>query len=423
MDRPAGVTAPIPGPKSRTLTKRLQRLESRNVTYVDDTMPIFWESAAGATVLDVDGNAYIDLTAAFGVANAGHGNPAIAAAVAEQVHRLAHAMGDVHPSARKVELLEAMRRIVPAPLSKAFLASTGADAIEAAMKTAMLYTGKPAFAAFTGGYHGLSLGTLQVTAIERFRDPFLRAIPAHTEFLPYPRDGAAEALESIGTRLRARGDLAAVIVEPLQGRGGCIVPRRGFLPGLRELCNELGVLLILDELYTGMGRTGTMFAFEDEQIVPDILCVGKALGNGMPISAAIGTAQVMDAWPPSAGEALHTSTHLGNPVACAAAIATITETQRMELPLRAKRLHGVVASILQPIAARGGAIDVRGRGLMWGIELRDGAHAKQIVRQALREGVLLLQAGDGGNVLSITPPLTIKEDDLIGALHRVAGLL
>ena len=417
------MTATIPGEGSISLARSLRQLESRNVTYVCDAMPIFWQSAQGATVTDVDGNTYTDLTAAFGVANAGHGNAAVARAISQQARTLQHAMGDVHPANVKVQLLEALHKIAPPALNKTLLGTTGADAVEAALKTAMLSTGKTAFAAFRGGYHGLSLGALQVTAMERFRAPFVQAVPSRTEWLEYPRNDVAGALERTRMQLRARRDFAAVIVEPLQGRAGCIVPVRGFLPGLREICAESGLLLIFDELYTGFGRTGTIFALEDENVEPDILCAGKAMGNGLPISATIARAEIMDAWPPSDGEALHTSTHLGNPIACAAAIAAIAEMERLQLPARAKQLQGAVQQALRPLVEKGKALDVRGRGLMWGIELRDGDAARTAVERALREGVLLLQAGERGNVLSITPPLTIGYDELNDALTTVVALL
>lgn len=420
------VSGQVPGPRTHELLPALRDFESRNVTYIDDDLPIFWESASGATVNDVDGNRYIDLTAAFGVANTGHSNPYVAAAVHDQAVRLTHGMGDVHPTEAKAQLLRKLAQIAPGDLGKSFLASTGAEAVEAALKTAILATGKPAFAAFKGGYHGLSLGALQVCGIERFRTPFSGSVAGGTLFLDFPRanhvssdEGAGVALEEARLALSSRSDLAALIVEPVQGRGGCIVPPKGFLAGLHAICSKAGILLIVDEIYTGFGRTGSFFACDAENVVPDMLCIGKAMGNGFPVSAMIGKPEIMDAWPLSTGEALHTSTYLGNPMGCAAALANIGEIERMQLPARARQLGLMLAARLDALRADGKVVDVRGRGLMWGIELQDADHAARVVKQALKKGVILLQAGPNGNVLSITPPLVITQKQLMRAIDLV----
>ncbi len=388
--------------------------ESRNVTYLADDFPVFWESASRATVTDVDGNRYIDLTAAFGVAAVGHANPAVAAALAEQAQRLIHGMGDVHPTEVRVHLLERLAQIVPRGLERTFLATTGSEAIEAAMKTAILATGKSEFAAFAGAYHGLSLGALALCGIEKFRQPFAAALPRKPLLLGFPHATmpVGDALDAARATLKAHESVAALFVEPIQARGGCIVPPHGYLRGLRAICEELGVLLVFDEIYTGFGRTGEWFACNYESVMPDLFCIGKAMGGGFPISALVGTAAAMDAWPASSGEALHTSTYLGNPLGCAAAIATIEQIERLGLPARAKRLGSELAPRLTAIAQTRGVVDVRGRGLMWGIELRDPAHAERAVRAALGRGVIVLQAGPRGEVLSVTPPLVIPENEL-----------
>jgi 4-aminobutyrate aminotransferase-like enzyme len=420
----------VPGPRSRELTPTLRAYESRNVTFVDQDFPIFWESASGANVVDVDGNRYIDLTGAFGVANTGHSNPYVAAAIHDQAVRLMHGMGDVHPTEVKVQLLETLGRITPGDLGKTFLASTGAEAVEAALKTAMLATGKFAFAAYRGAYHGLSLGTLEVSGIEKFREPFAQFVPQKTLFLDYPRanplaadEGAAAALEDAKRALSARNDIAALLIEPLQGRGGCIVPPKGYLKGLRELCDSLGILLIFDEIYTGFGRTGALFACQHDGAVPDIMCIGKAMANGFPISATIARPSIMDVWPESPGEALHTSTYLGNPMACAAALANLGEIERMQLPQRARQLGIMLGARLDALRADGKALDVRGRGLMWGVEFADAKTAERIVKNALKAGVILLQAGPQGNVISITPPLVISQRQLFRAIDVVAACI
>jgi 4-aminobutyrate aminotransferase / (S)-3-amino-2-methylpropionate transaminase / 5-aminovalerate transaminase len=416
---------PIPGPRTAALRAILAAHESRNVTYLDADFPVFWESAQGALVTDADANRYIDLTAAFGVANAGHANPRVAKAIADQALRLMHAMGDVHPTEIKTALLARLPQILPTGLDVTILTSTGSEAVEAALKTAMLATGKPAFAAFHGAYHGLSVGALSVTGIPKFRQPFAAAVAAQTLWLDYPcaGDALAAALSEARTKLRSRNDLAALIVEPIQGRGGCVLPPDGYLRGLRALCEGLNILLIFDEIATGFGRTGAWFAATHEGVLPDIICIGKAMGNGFPISAAVGTRAVMDAWPLSRGEALHTSTFLGNPMGCAAALATIGELDRLNLPERAKHLGGQIESRLAPLRQRASVRDARGRGLMWGIELRDGGHSERVVKGALKRGVIALQAGPKGEVISITPPLVISERQLDHALDLLEACI
>ncbi|HUY11963.1 MAG TPA: aspartate aminotransferase family protein [Candidatus Dormibacteraeota bacterium] len=416
------VSGPIPGEQSCELLARLSVRESQNVTAVSADFPVVWESASGAIVSDVDGNEYIDLTSAFGVAAVGHSNPYVASAIADQAVRLIHGMGDVHPTEVRIELLERLAGIAPKELNRTYLATTGSEAVEVALKSAMLATGKSAFASFRNGYHGLSFGALRVTGIEKLRAPFAAALGESTLFLEYPRAGhdgrsdADSALERLRNALAARDDLAALILEPIQGRGGVIVPPAGYLRGVREICSERGIVMILDEIWTGFGRTGSMFACELEGVVPDILCIGKAMGGGVPIAATMGRESIMNAWPLSSGEALHTSTFLGNPIGCAAALATIGEIERNELPARAKQLGVTLVARLGNLQRHKSVVDVRGRGLMWGIELTDAHAAERAVKSALQLGVILLQAGAEGNVLSITPPLTIGERQLYRAI-------
>jgi 4-aminobutyrate aminotransferase-like enzyme len=417
------LTGRIPGSRTADLTPILRAHESRNVTYFSPEFPVFWESASGATVTDVDGNRYLDFTSAFGVANVGHGDPYVVSAIADQAARLMHGMGDVHPTEVRAKLLEKLPQVLPKGLSKAFLATTGSEAVEAALKTAVLATGKPHFAAFKGAYHGLSLGALTVCGLEKFRAPFAGAIGGDTLFLDYPRATAGApaepAIAQARAALAARNDIAAVIVEPIQARGGCIVPPPGFLAGLHATCKELGILLIFDEIYTGFGRTGTWFAAEHEGVVPDIMCIGKAFGSGFPISAAVARKDVMDAWPVSTGEALHTSTYLGNPMGCAAALATINELVRLKLPARARQLGLTLGSRLEALTSRKRVVEIRGRGLLWGVQMRDAAAAEAVVKRALKLGLILLQAGSDGDVISIAPPLVITDRQL----RRATGIL
>lgn len=409
---------------NHALGARLRERESHNVTFFTRDFPVFWESARGATVRDAGGKEYLDLTSAFGVANVGHANPRVVAAAARQARRLVHGMGDVHPSEVRVRLLERLCEIAPAPLEKAFLATTGSEAVEAAMKTAVLATGKSHFAAFRGAYHGLSLGTLAVGGIERFKTPFAGALGPQALLLEYPDADVVDAetaARATHDALARRDDVAAVLVEPIQGRAGCIVPPAGYLMALREICDTLGILMIADEIYTGFGRTGEWFAVNRERVVPDLLCIGKAMGGGFPVSAVLGSARVMDAWPLTQGEALHTSTYLGHPVACAAALATLDELQRRRLPERAARLGESLGRRLRRLAAHPAVLCVRGRGLLWGVRLRDAAAAWSVVERSLGAGVILLQSGLGGDVLTIAPPLVISARDLRRAMDVLEG--
>jgi 4-aminobutyrate aminotransferase/(S)-3-amino-2-methylpropionate transaminase len=407
----------VPGPRSRALAARLAKVESRNVTCLAPMPPIFWERAAASNVWDVDGNRFVDLGAGFGVAAAGHAHPRIASAVARQSAALMHAMGDVHPAAVKVELLEALARLFPGGgAARAVLGSSGSDAVEAALKTALLATGRAGVVAFEGAYHGLALGALDATWRPMFRDPFRSRLSCATSFARWP--DAQDVLRAAGACPEPVG---AVLVEPIQGRGGERIPPRGFLRALRDLCDAQGWLLIADEVYTGLGRTGRWFACEHEDVVPDLLCVGKALASGMPISACIGRAAVMDAWPVSEGEALHTQTFLGHPPACAAALASLAVIEEEKLVERARESGELALGRLRArLAGRTGVRDVRGKGLLLGIELDTTERTLAAWQQALRRGVIVLPSGDDSRVLSITPPLTIETDILCEALDRLA---
>jgi 4-aminobutyrate aminotransferase-like enzyme len=420
------IAGEIPGPRSRALAASLATTETRGVTYLADDFPVFWAWAEGATVTDVDGNRYLDLTSAFGVAVAGHANPAVTRAIAAQAARLPHGMGDVHPSDVKVALLEKLSEIVPVDEPRTFLCSSGAESVEFALKTALLATGKPNILAFNGAYHGLSYGTLEIGGIEKFREPWRRQLRNTTTLVDFPNRrspaSAERALTAIANALRADPAIGAVVAEPLQGRAGIIVPPDGFLRGLRALCDENRVLLILDEIYTGFGRTGTLFACEREGVRPDMLCLGKALAGGFPISATVVRRDVAEAWEPSRGEALHTSTYLGNPMGCAAALANIAEIERLDLSARARACEPEFERRLEELrGAHSHIVDVRGRGALWGVEFKDGAAAAGCAVRALQTGVIVLQSGLRGETLTLAPPLVIEPVQLGRALDLLCA--
>ena len=426
---PPRISGPVPGRQSLALSRRLVEVESRNVTFRSNNFPIFWRKSRGSNVWDPDGNRYVDLTAGFGVAAAGHGNRRVAAAIRTQLTRQMHGLGDVHPPVAKLRLLEALAKRSPVPDPRIILTNSGSEAIEAGLKTARLATGKPGVLCFTGAYHGLTYGALALTDRAHFRVPFQDQLNPHVVRLPFPAGSAADGLAAVEAALDCDQGLwvGAVVIEPIQGRGGIVQPPIGFLPGLAEVCRRRGILLILDEIYTGLGRTGTWFASQHEGVVPDLICLGKALSGSLPIAACLGAPDVMSAWPESTGEAIHTSTFLGNPLACAAATASLHEIGRRQLPERAAVLGAQWREELSGLADKHPAVrEIRGRGLMLGMELvhpDTGAPATQLagslIVQALSRGWILLADGPSSNVIALTPPLTISRE----LLERATGLL
>lgn len=414
----------IPGPESRLLAERLRRVESQNVTALDP-VPIFWERASGSNLWDVDGNRFVDLTAAFGVANVGHAHPDVVEAVSTQAQSLLHGMGDVHPPRVKVELLERLATLYPRgvepspPAVRTVLSSSGSDAVETALKTALMATGRGGVLAFEGAYHGLSLGALDCTWREDFRTPFEARLPNATRFCPYDD---LEAVRRIAAE--SNQEIGAVLVEPVQGRGGERVPTPGFLRGLREICDDAGWLLIVDEIYTGLGRTGAVFACDHEAVVPDLLCIGKGLASGMPLSACMGLDSVFRAWPVSKGEALHTQTFLGHPASCAAALASLDVAERENLPERSKEIgEALTETLREGLSSLSVVREVRGLGLMIGIECTLPETALWATQELLEAGYVLLPSGDQGRVLSLTPPLTIGRDALFQAADAIVNCL
>ena len=408
---------------SDALAARLKRVESRNVTFLGRRTP-FWTDALGVRVRDDAGNRYLDLTGAFGVAFAGHRHPRIMNRIAKQAGRLVHGMGDVHPPAVKVAFLEALAERMPWPATRIVLGLTGSDAVEAALKTAQLATGRISIVAFEGSYHGLALGALATTHREHFRRPFVDRLADHVRFLPFPStaDEAERALERLAVALAGVHPVGAVIVEPVQGRAGVRAPPPGFLRSVAERTRAAGTLLIADEVFTGMGRTGDLLA-SSREAAPDLVCLGKALGGGLPLSACCGPAEVMDAWPPSSGEAIHTSTFLGHPLACAAGLGFLEVLEDEALATRAARLGRTAAGCLKEALAGCGAVrEVRGRGLMLGVELHGPAGVAALVAErALERGLIVLPAGEDGRVVELTPPATIATEELEEGVEALAG--
>ena len=380
------------------------------------------DRARGAHLHTLDGRDVLDLGSGIGVVNLGHGHPAVVAAVHAQVDRLWHtSVTAIHPV--MVEAAERLAAAAPGDLDRVFWCNSGAEAVEGALKLARKATGRSEIIAFEGAFHGRTYGAVTLTASKaRYHagmGPFLPGV----HHVPY---GSVAAIEELLHNRVDPGDVAAVVVEPVLGEGGYVVPDDLFLPGLRRLCDRHGILLVADEVQTGIGRTGRTFACEHWGVVPDILTTAKGLGNGLPVAALVARAPVMDAWEP--GD--HGTTYGGNAVACAAVIAVLDTLEREGLCERAVRLGDGVQARLRGWQAWAPAIaEIRGLGLMIGIEFRDGAGAPaatlvhELAAAALRRDLLVLTCGTYGNVVRLIPPLTIPEDELDEALDRLEDAL
>lgn len=404
------------------LTARRRRREELTGASHD---PIVWAQARGANVLDVDGNRYVDLTGGFGVALLGHGHPEVVAAVQAQAGVLLHALGDVYPSAQKILLESRLAAMVPWA-ARVILGLSGADAIEAALKTAMLATGRPGVLAFEGSYHGLSYGALAACGYKlSFRAPFAGQLNPAVRFAPYPSaEGVERSLEAARAVL-AEGRTGAVLIEPTLGRGGVEPAAEGALAALAEMAREHGALLIVDEIYTGLGRTGAWFQSAAMGCEPDIVVVGKALGGGLPVSAAILREGIAKHWGTSVGEAIHTSTFLGNPLACAAALSSLDVLQRQETAAMVRRC---AASMERALSAslQGSGLGVRRLtfvGMLVGVTIEGGLRrALAVCRRMLERGYVLLTGGVAGDVLTLTPPACMTDqqiDDFASAMAEV----
>lgn len=417
METPLGarlpsLRAPLPAPRSSELVELLARTESPALTARRARReeasgaswdPIVWAEARGANVVDADGNVFVDLASGFGVAAIGHGHPRVVEAIERQARTLVHGFGDVHPSTTKVALLERLAALAPWPDARVILGAHGGDAIEAALKTAMLATGRAGVLAFEGGYHGLAHGPLALCGYSSaFRAPFAEQLNPHVTIAPWPRPDTrvSEAIDAVA-RAWGEQEIGAVFVEPIQGRGGVNVPPRGFLAALGELAHMRGAVVIADEILVGLGRCGARWVSAEEGLHPDLVCAGKALGGGMPMSACIGRSDVMQAWGDPTGEAIHTATFFGHPLACAAALAALDVIESEDLATVARERGARWMARLGTIAP------VRGRGMLIGLEL--GARTLKVVPALLGRGWITLPAGPRAEILQILPPITIDD--------------
>lgn len=416
-----------PGPMSRSWAGRLARVECPAVFAPTESpeTPIVYASCIGSNVVDVDGNRYVDFAAGFGAVLLGHIAQRPSRSLEMQAQRAWTALGDVFPADAKVAMLERVVSLYPKGGAKALLCQSGSDAVTAAIKTAVLATGRVGVLAFEGAYHGMGYAALSACGYRTtFRDPFAEQLNPHVRFAPYPRgtEDLSATLERAREALAAH-DVGAVIVEPVLGRGGCIDPPPEFLPELIALAHQAGALLIADEIWTGLGRSGAMLACSRVGVIPDIICLGKGLGGGMPISACVADGAVMDAWKRSPG-VIHTSTFQGNPLACSTGVATIDTIKAKKLDERSARVGDAFRQWLRSSLGEHAAVTaITGAGLMTGVAFDSARTASTVRLELLRRGYIVVGGGVQGDVITLTPPLTIEEDLLEGFVDTLADVV
>ena len=416
------IVTDLPGPKARAIIETDRAVVSPSLPRA---YPLVVDHAAGCVVTDVDGNRFLDFAAGIAVCATGHCHPRVVKAIQEQAARLIHLCGADFYDPLYIETAERLAAVAPGSGAwKVFLSNSGAEAVEGALKLARYATGRHRFIAFLGAFHGRTLGTISLTASKpKYRRHFGPLITGVTHVpygdclnchyhLSYPSCELAcvDYIErEIFARIAPPEDVAAIIVEPIQGEGGYVVPPPDWLPALRALCDRHGILLIADEIQAGMGRTGKMFACEHFGVTPDIVTVAKGIASGMPLGAFIAKADVMT-WAKGA----HGSTFGGNPVSCAAALETLNllEGGLME---NAAVVGAYVLERLQRLQEESAiVIDARGIGLMIGVEFQTGEQAAAVAERCFRQGLIVLECGD--KAIRMSPPLVVDQADADTAL-------
>ncbi len=421
------IVTELPGPRARALIERDAAVASPSLTRA---YPLVAESGAGSVVTDVDGNRFLDFAAGIAVCSTGHAHPKVVAAIKAQAERLIHVAATDFYEPRYVDFMERLAGIAPfEEKARVFVTNSGTEAVEGAIKLARYHTHRPGIIAFEGAFHGRTMGALSLTNSKlKQRAGFGPLIPM-VHHAPFPRvrawkegsggDGSAELevlRRSILGRIIAPSDVAAIVVEPIQGEGGYFPAPAAFLRGLREICDEYGILLVADEIQSGMGRTGTWWAIEHAGVEPDIVTTAKGIASGMPIGAFIARDSVWT-WPPGA----HGSTFAGNPVCAAAGLATL-EIIESEAMANARAMGDRLRAGLERVAGDVAEIrDIRGIGLMLGVEFTDHAHAEAVQEAAFRRGLLTLECGESS--LRFSPPLIVSADDVDRAVEIVGEAL
>jgi len=424
----------IPGPRSRELFERRQRSVARGLSH---TLPVFITAAGGGVVVDVDGNSLIDFGSGIAVTSVGNSADLVVSRVSEQVAQFTHTCFMVAPYEGYVEVCEQLNRLTPADHDKrSALFNSGAEAVENAVKIARHATGRDAVVVFDHAYHGRTNLTMAMTAknmpYKEGFGPFAGEVYRMPMAYPYRWPGgpdrcAQEALGVVTSLIHAQvgeENVAAVVIEPIQGEGGFVVPPDGFLPGLAEYCRAHGIVFVADEIQSGFCRTGNWFACDYENVVPDLITTAKGIAGGLPLAGVTGRAELMDAVHPGGLG----GTYGGNPVACAAALGAIETMEKEDLAAAARAIETIMLPRLRAIAAASPAVgDVRGRGAMCALELvqpgtmePDAAAAAEVARYCHRTGMIVLTCGTFGNVLRLLPPLVIGQALLTEGLDILA---
>lgn len=372
------------------------------------------DRAAGSYLYTRGGKSYLDFISGIGVANIGHTHPRVVQAVRQQAEKYLHVMvyGEYIQSPQ-VALAARLAALLPSPLSRVYFTNSGTEANEGALKLAKKWTGRTRLISFEGSFHGDTHGACSVTGREIYRKPFEPLLPG-VAFLPFDD---LKGLRKIDDRV------AAVITEPIQGEGGMRIPGDAFLPALRKRCTEVGALLIFDEVQTGFGRTGRLFGMEHWQVVPDILTLAKSMGGGMPLGAFISSSKIMKTLSENPSLS-HVTTFGGHPVSCAAGLAGLNVLIEKNLPQRADRMGRKIQEELRELGKKTKAIrDVRGKGMMIGLELSDAKTTARFVRRAFKRGLILGWTLHTDTVVRIAPPLTLSEAEMTEGLQIIEAAL
>src|SRR2546425_93397 len=420
-ERRPSIQTPLPGPKAAELIARDTRAMSHSFARA---YPFVMDHGQGCWVTDVDGNRFLDFTAGIAVVTTGHSHPSVVAAIEEQARRLLHMSGTDLYCRSEIELAERLEaKILPGTAARVFFTTSGAEAIEGAMKLARYATGRPSYIAFIGAFHGRTFGALSLTASKASQRRRFAPLLSSVFHAPFPTasrgvttDQTIERIEELFATVAPPESVAAVFVEPIQGEGGYLVPPDDFLPRLRELTARHGILLVADEVQSGMGRTGHLLAVEHWGVEPDIVCLAKGIASGLPLGAFIARAEQMS-WPPGS----HGSTFGGNPVACAAGLATLDLLENGLMENAAKVGAQLQDGLREIASSHKDVTDVRGIGLMLALELKTPELASRLVQNAFERGLLLLTAGT--RAVRISPPLVLNHDEAATGLELIASAL
>jgi len=425
------VRTELPGPQARTLLERDERFMSPSYTRI---YPLVVARGSGAVIEDVDGNLFLDFTAGIAVTATGHCHPEVVAAIRDQAGKLLHMSGTDFYYEPQIDLAQRLAELAPGSGDKrAFFTNSGAEALEAGLKLARWHTGRQRALAFFGAFHGRTYGAMSLSGSKLVHRRGFAPLVPEIHHVPFPRDASRsgedyvrEIEETVLRRIAPPDEIAAVFVEPIQGEGGYFVPPDGFLPALRAMCDRHGMLLVADEVQTGMGRTGKLFAVEHWGVEPDILCLAKGIASGMPLGAIIARGAVMD-WPPGS----HASTFGGNPVSCRAALATLDLLRKEYIANTVARGDDLRRGLARLREQFPGVIgDIRGLGLMVAMDMvhkeagrpvPDHALRDEVIQAAFRRGLLLL--GCGECAIRFCPPLCIDGAQIETALAILADVL